>query len=1413
MKSFLPLAKLCFVLIIGSFPLLASSQTVIFPANTNWSYIDNNVRPAGWPTSHNASGWATGPAPLGYSNGVTTTVSFGPDPANKYVTTYFNKVVNIPNVGAYGSFTLNLNRDDGAVIYINGNEVLRSNMPAGPVIHGTFASTVVSDGAQEAQIFTYTIPVGYFNNGDNNISLELHQANLGSSDLSFTIDLTGNPVSGNTILIPYADNWKYLDDGTNQGTTWRDPAFNDAAWANGYGNFGYSTGGGQTTVTGYGPDANNKYITTYFRKQFYISDPANFGSFLLHIKRDDGAVVYLNGVEVYRNNFPVGTGTIDYQTLALNATDQGATAQNADIPGADFLPGLNTIAVEIHQTAVTSSDIAFDMELLALPVSVNTFTYGAAWKYLDNGTDQGTEWREPSFDDGPWASGFASFGYSTGGGQTTVTGYGPDPNNKYITTYFRKNLFITDPDNFSSFSLHIKRDDGVVVYINGVEAFRDNFPVGTGTINYQTLALNAADQGATAQNVTIPTTYFTPGLNTIAVEIHQTAVTSSDIYFDMEFIADPPVTSIISYGSPWKYLDNGSDQGTAWKATTIDETGWKSGNSKFGYGDDVGGGTIVYSGCPPSNYPSPEILTPSCSTKFITTYFRKNFSIAHLSNYSSFTFNVVRDDGYVIYINGQEVARSNMPAGTINYLTGASSVIGGTDETTPVSFSLGSCSGFIVNGNNEIAVEIHQSDGTSSDIGFNLEMIGNTVSTAIPALTRTPYLQMGSKNSITIKWKTNIPSVGRVEAGSAYNNYNIVSADETCATTDHSITLAGLTTDTKYFYRVGATDATVLDQTTDNYFTTLPADNTTRKLRFAAFGDCGRNENGFQSGSLAQYRSYLSTHNIDAPDAWLLLGDNAYENGTDAEYSSNFFNPFGANILKNHKLYPAPGNHDYANDAGRQDDHNVPYYDIFTLPTNAEIGGVPSGTEAYYSYNVGDVHFLALDSYGEESNARLYDTLGAQVLWIKADLAANTKRWTIAYWHHPPYTMGSHTSDAEGELINIRENFIRILERNGVDMIVCGHSHDYERSYLLKGYYKASPADPQVNEVNFLPNINTYTASQSSAAYNSNTTCPYTYSSGKINHGTVYVVAGSSGADGGTQPGYPHDALPFAQDDGGIFYFEVDNNRLDAKFIRRDGVIPDSFSIVKDVNLSSSMSVVNGSSVTLTASWPGNYHWNPGSATTRSITVVPPSNATTNYTVTDNFGCITDHFSVTATLPLPVSLLSFDARLNINKVDLGWTTASENNNKYFSIERSANAIDFTGLGNVNSGGNSATVKQYTFTDLAPMPGISYYRLSQTDIDGRIQYLGTKRILYSTGKSFDVKVIAQNNNILELQINATAAGVYHLAVYDMLGKTIQQQNIFIASGITHQQVRLSSGVYVWELTNDKGEKVSQKVVVQ
>jgi Calcineurin-like phosphoesterase/Purple acid Phosphatase, N-terminal domain len=1039
--------------------------------------------------------------------------------------------------------------------------------------------------------------------------------------------------------------------------------------------------------------------------------------------------------------------------------------------------------------------------------------YGATWKYLADGTNQGTAWRASGFNDAAWPSGAAELGYGDGDEATCVPSGGSGgtlclpTGNKYITTYFRHTVNIANTALYSDFTLNLIRDDGAVVYVNGTQVAISNMPASPG---YTTVASSNVSGAAESQvfSFTISTASFVNGNNTIAVEIHQDVASSSDVSFNLQLIGNLPATNLINHTDTWKYLDNGTDQGTAWRAAAFNDAAWAAGPGELGYGE-TGQGTTVSFG-------------PSAINKYITTYFRKTFNITGINGYGDFTFSLMRDDGAVVYINGVEVYRSNLPAGTIAYNTLAP-IAAADDGNTAQVFNLSKCASYLVEGNNTIAVEMHQNDITSSDLTFSLQVVANPTSSGTPTLTRNPYLQMGRQTAITIRWRTDVACLGRVELGSAVGSYTISTTDETCATTEHEVTVTGLTPDTKYFYRIGTTTPLILQATASNFFTTLPPANTTRKLRFAVFGDCGRNDNSFQSGSLTQYQRYLTDNSIDAADAMLLLGDNAYTNGTEAEYISNFFTPFGTSILRNHKLYPTPGNHDYDN-GGQPASRTLPYYQNFTMPTAAEIGGLASGTEAYYSYDIGDVHFLSLDSYGTEaSSTKLYDTTGPQVTWVKADLAATTKKWVVAYWHHPPYTKGSHDSDGgETDLRDIRENFIRILERNGVDMILCGHSHDYERSYLLKGYYKTNPGDAALTGVNF--NVGTHAVNNSSGKYDGTAnSCTYTTASGKVHHGTVYVLSGSAGANGsvvtGTSDPWPHNALPFSIDEGGMFYFEVDNNRLDAKFISRiaggggAAVIGDQFTIMKDVNVTSSMNVVNGNSVTLTASWPGNYNWTPGAATTRSINVTPPSNTTTVYTVADAQGCIQDQFSVTANGTLPVSLIAYDAKLIDSKVKVSWTTASEVNTRSFTIERSANGTLFTAIGTVNAAGNSTTDRSYEYIDAQPLSGTSYYRLVQTDIDGRNNFAGVKRIDNNPKLNFDVKVLSGQAGKLVLQVNSQASGVYNLSIIDVAGRRVVNETVRISSGSITKSFNLNPGVYIWEVRNQKEDAISQKVIVQ
>lgn len=479
------------------------------------------------------------------------------------------------------------------------------------------------------------------------------------------------------------------------------------------------------------------------------------------------------------------------------------------------------------------------------------------------------------------------------------------------------------------------------------------------------------------------------------------------------------------------------------------------------------------------------------------------------------------------------------------------------------------------------------------------------------SIVKGPYLQSGTPNSIIVKWETNIKTDTKLNYGTSPSLLNLSFINFTPDTV-HQVFIGGLNPYTKYFYAIGGSTFT-LQGDTNNYFVTSPAHGTPGNYRFWITGDCG---NG-STNQLDVKNKYLQYNGNRLTDGWLLLGDNAYDNGLDAEYNAKFFNVFQTDIMKHAVLWPAPGNHDYANALVSQNNHDISYYKIFNLPAGGEAGGVWSGTEAFYSYNYGNIHFISLDSYGHEFNQyRLFDTLGPQITWLKQDLTANTLPWTVVYWHHPPYTMGSHNSDTEGELDSIRKNVVRILERYNVDFVFCGHSHSYERSKLMNGHFGYE---------------NSFSASQhhlssSSALYDgSANSCPYIKNNS--NKGTVYVVAGSAGSLGGQQTSFPHDAMCFSDaTNGGSLIMDVNDNRVDFKFLCADGLIRDNFTVMKNVGKVNSYTLTSGQSATLTASWPGNYIWSNSSDTLRNLVFLV--SVDTTIWVRDKFNCITDTFHI-----------------------------------------------------------------------------------------------------------------------------------------------------------------------------------------
>lgn len=363
-----------------------------------------------------------------------------------------------------------------------------------------------------------------------------------------------------------------------------------------------------------------------------------------------------------------------------------------------------------------------------------------------------------------------------------------------------------------------------------------------------------------------------------------------------------------------------------------------------------------------------------------------------------------------------------------------------------------------------------------------------------PQIVRGPYLQNVTTTSAVVRWRTGSalsPAITlrikdeSIDAGDG----PVVGADEpTSAGTEHEVAIAGLRPGTNYEYSVGD------EKTREAWgFRTAPATGAEQApVRVWALGDFGT----ASPGAISVRDSYLRYTHGQLPDVWLTLGDNAYNTGTDLEFQAALFDTYRF-ILSRLPLWPTRGNHDQTQSSGV-----VPYFDIFTLPKDGEAGGVASGTESYYAFDHGPVHFVCLDSYATDRGAQ-----GAMARWLVRDLKAAAAQWKVVFFHHPPYTRGTHDSDRERTMTEMRTNFVPLFEAGGVDLVLSGHSHSYERTGLLRGFYgPTSTFERKFKRASGAKDV-------------------VFYKKAGANAGIVYVVAGAAGELGRRFMGLDHPAM------------------------------------------------------------------------------------------------------------------------------------------------------------------------------------------------------------------------------------------------------------------------------------------------
>ena len=394
---------------------------------------------------------------------------------------------------------------------------------------------------------------------------------------------------------------------------------------------------------------------------------------------------------------------------------------------------------------------------------------------------------------------------------------------------------------------------------------------------------------------------------------------------------------------------------------------------------------------------------------------------------------------------------------------------------------------------------------------------------------RGPYLQMLSDTSVTVRWQSEDAHIGVLRFGVNKNTLD-KEVMEPMAVDSHELRLTGLAPLQRYYYQIGNKEK---EFSGVQSFVTAASTGSPTAVRFWVTGDQGY-RGPIQTDVMNSAWLWLKS-NVRADrglvDFWLTTGDNAYRSGTNTEFQENFFQPY-ADILNTHVVWPAYGNHDARRWA---------FFDIFSLPTNAESGGTASHTENYYSFDYGQLHVVMLDSQSNDLS-----TDGKMATWLQADLKATHQPWRIVVMHHPSYTKGSHDSDrlddSGARLFEVRENLLPLMERLGVDMVITGHSHMYERSHAMACHYGES--------------------SEWKSEFVRDNTSPYSK-----NRGTVYMVLGSSSKlDNGP---LNHPAMPVSLRQAGSVVIDVDKDALTSRFINRQGQLADSFQIVKDTSSNS----------------------------------------------------------------------------------------------------------------------------------------------------------------------------------------------------------------------------------------------------
>ncbi|MEH7251889.1 metallophosphoesterase [Neobacillus niacini] len=520
----------------------------------------------------------------------------------------------------------------------------------------------------------------------------------------------------------------------------------------------------------------------------------------------------------------------------------------------------------------------------------------------------------------------------------------------------------------------------------------------------------------------------------------------------MKTMSGAPEKVLLGKASTWKYLDDGSNQGTAWKAADFNDSSWKSGAAPLGY---------------PVSEERPEFGSiktiigygESSQNKHATSYFRTTFEVNDLSEIGNTgQIKAGIDDSVILYLNGQEIARYNLPKGDIPFngyvqdygLKDSQEGVYQTFELDQEQLKL------LVQGTNVLAAEVHQDRPTSSDLFWDMEFITINQAPVDSSVYQTSYIAFApgeNESEYNFSWYSERTAqagvvqyakksdmIGDLFPSDTAQTFTAKVADASTGFSAHKATITGVKNSSEYVYRLGDGKGAWTEASS---FKTHGTD----AYNFLFMGDPQIGSSGNVSSDSAGWENTLNKAYEKFPNTSFILsaGDQVETAGNETHYAGYF----APSLLKQLPTATTIGNHDTG---------GTLYKSHFNVPNESNTYGTTSAGGDYY-FTRGDTLFMVLNtnnSNGAEHRAFMEETIAAN---------PNAK-WKVLMFHQSIYSAANHSQSSS--ILNLRKELVPIIDDLDIDVVLSGHDHSYVRTYQMKGDQplKNQPVDGQGRIVN-----------------------------------------------------------------------------------------------------------------------------------------------------------------------------------------------------------------------------------------------------------------------------------------------------------------------------------------------------------